>query len=94
MRFNLVTQSSMSTNDREAAIIPLSLTLRPSRGAPGEYTYATDSFTLLRLLEAGTDLSSEILRRFMKDIFSSARARLLGVELNDDVLRVIGFFVD
>jgi len=94
MRFNLVTQSSMSTNDRGAAIIPLSLTLRPSRGAPGEYTYATDSFTLLRLLEAGTDLSSEILRRFMKDIFSSARARLLGVELNDDVLRVIGFFVD
>jgi hypothetical protein len=94
MRFNLITQTSMATVNREAAIIPLSLTLRPSRGAPGEYTYSTDSFTLLRLLEAGTDLSSEVLRRFMRDIFASAKARLLGVELSDEVLRVIGFFVD
>lgn len=94
MRFNLVTQSSMSTINGEAAIIPLSLTLRPSRGGPGEYTYSTDSFTLLRLLEAGTDLSSEILRRFMRDIAACAKARLLGVELSDEMLRVIGFFVD
>ena len=94
MRFNLITQSSMSTINGNAAIIPLSLTLRPSRGAPGEYTYSTDSSTLLRLLEAGTDLSSEVIRRFMRDIFASTKARLLGVELNDDVLRVIGFFVD
>jgi hypothetical protein len=94
MRFNLITQSSMATIHRDAAIIPLSLTLRPSRGAPGEYTYSTDSFTLLRMLEAGTDLSSEVLRRFMRDIFGSAKAKLPGVELSDDVLRVIGFFVD
>jgi hypothetical protein len=93
MRFNLITQSFASTSSNPA-IVPLSLTLRPSRGALGEYTYSTDSFTLLRLLEAGTDLSSEVLRHFMRDIFASAKARLLGVELSDDVLRVIGFFVD
>ena len=93
MRFNLITQSSMSPSGT-AAIVPLSLTLRPSRGAPGEYTYSTDSSALLRLLEARTDLSSEVIRRFMRDIFASAKARLLGVELNDDVLRIIGFFVD
>lgn len=94
MRFNLITQTSKSAIEGNAAIIPLSLTLRPSRGAPGEYTYLTDSFTLLRLLEGRTDLPSEVIRRFMRDIFASAKARLLGVELNDDVLQVIGFFVD
>ncbi|MBB5060755.1 hypothetical protein HDF16_005491 [Granulicella aggregans] len=93
MRFNLITQPLMSSNGA-ATSIPLSLTLRPSRGAPGEYTYSTDSSSLLRLLEARTDLSSEVIRRFMRDVFTSAKARLLGVELNDEVLQVIGFFVD
>ena len=92
MRFNLITESS--TADRGAATIALSLTLRPSRGAPGQYTYSTDSRAVLHLLEFGTDLSSEVLRRFMRDIYAAATARLLGVELDDEVLRSIGFFVD
>ena len=93
MRFNLITQSAGTTSGNSRAI-PLSLTLRPSCGVPGEYVYPTDSNTLLRLLEMGTDLPSAVLRRFMGDIFASAKARLLGVELNDEVLKVIGYFVD
>ena len=64
MRFNLVTQASTS-DIRNIAVIPLVLTLRPSCGAQGEYTYPTDSNALFRLLELQTDLSSPVVRRFM-----------------------------
>ena len=93
MRFNLVTQPA-AVNAINARAIPLSLTLRPSCGLPGEYTYPTDSATLLRLLENGTDLPAAVLRRFMLEVFSSAKARLLGVNLSDEVLERIGYFVD
>ncbi len=93
MRFNLITQSA-GTSSGNARAIPLSLTLRPSCGVPGEYSYPTDSSTLIRMLERGTDLPSAVLQRFRGDIFGSAKARLLGVELSDDVLKVIGYFVD
>jgi hypothetical protein len=93
MRFNLITQSAGTSTGKSRAI-PLSLTLRPSCGIPGEYVYPTDSNKLLRMLELGTDLPSAVLRRFMGDIYESPKARLLGVELNDDLLNVIGYFVD
>ena len=93
MRFNLITQPSAVTAANLRAI-PLSLTLRPSCGVPGEYTFPTDSNALLRLLESETDLPTAVLRRFMGDVIASAKARLLGVELSDDVLKVIGYFID
>ena len=93
MRFNLVTQSSPA-DLRGRGAIPLSLTLRPSCGAQGEYTYPTDSNAVLRLLEQETDLPPAVVRRFMGDVFARARAILRGVELNDEVLQNIGFFVE
>jgi len=93
MRFNLITQLS-AINSRNTGEVPLFLTLRPSCGAPGEYTYPTDSTALLRLLERQTDLPSAVVRRFMGDVFFRARAILRGVELNDEVLQNIGFFVE
>lgn len=93
MRFNLITQTSAAAS-RNAGAIPLSLTLRPSCGITGEYTFATDSSTLLNLLKLETDLPSTVLTRFMRDLAACAKARLFGVELNDRVLRGIGFFVD
>ena len=92
MRFNLVTQPA--PDHRNAKSLALSLTLRPSCGVPGEYTYSTDSTKLLRLLEGSTDLPSAVVRRFMADVYGSAKARLLGVNLSDDTLQGIGYFVD
>jgi len=93
MRFNLISHSA-ATKTSNAGAIPLSLTLRPSCGVPGEYTYPTDSVTLRHLLEKGTDLPAAVVRRFMGDVLGSPKARLLGVNLDDDTLKRIGYFVD
>ncbi len=93
MRFNLITQTSPA-GSRNTGPLALSLTLRPSCGAQGNYSFPTDSTHLLRLLEAGTDLPQAVLRRFMGDVYSRATAVLHGVELKDETLQSIGFFVD
>jgi len=93
MRVNLIT-SPLGAPKSGAGTIPLSLTIKPSCGLPGDYQYPTDSSSLLRLLRQQTDLPSTVLQRFEGDLYHSARARLLGVELSDTVLTKIGYFVD
>ena len=93
MRVNLITKSSGPSKSVKGSI-PLSLTIRPSCGVPGDYNFPTDSASLLRLLHRQTDLPSSVLRRFEGDIVSSMTARLLGVELSERVLTDIGYFVD
>jgi len=77
-----------------AKTIPLSLTLRPSRGVPGEYQFATDTAAVMRLLHKKTDLSSDTLRRFEGEMYSYPSARLMGVELSESALTEIGYFID
>ena len=74
--------------------IPVALTLKPSYGLPGEYVYATDSSSLIRLLSSATDLAMPDLRRFEKDVYSTGVARLSGVNVNDSLLETIGYFID
>ena len=93
MRFNLVTQPSAQTPGNPGAL-PLSLTLRPSCGIPGDYTFPTDSGSLLRLLRSATDLPDAVVWKFLEEACAKAKARLLGVELSDETLRGIGFFLD
>ncbi len=93
MRVNLITQMSNSS-EIGAGTIPISLTIRPSCGLPGEYEYPTDSTTLLRLLRRGTDLRADVLQSFEKSLHASPGARLMGVELSDRVLTDIGYFID
>jgi hypothetical protein len=93
MRVNLITQAS-GRLDSGAATIPLSLTIRPACGLPGDYQYPTDSAALLSLLRQETDLPASVLQRFEGSLRDSVGARLLGVELNDRVLTDIGYFID
>ncbi|MDP9049602.1 MAG: hypothetical protein M3O31_02620 [Acidobacteriota bacterium] len=93
MRVNLITQASESAMSGKGAI-PLSLTIKPSCGLPGDYQYLTDSSALLQMLRKQTDLPQSVLQRFESNIYSSSNARLLGVELSDRVLTDIGYFVD
>ena len=90
---NIITQ--MSSTFREGSkTIPLSLTIRPACGVPGDYQYATDSAALMRMLHRETDLSSDILNRFEGELQSHPCARLTAVELSDSVLMEIGYFID
>lgn len=93
MRVNLTTQMA-SPLENGAKTVPLSLTIRPSCGVPGEYQYATDSAALLRMLHKKTDLPYDTLKRFEGEIYSNPSARLLSVELSESVLTEIGYFID
>jgi hypothetical protein len=93
MRFNLVTQPSIQASGIPGAL-PLSLTLRPACGIQGDYTFPTDSSSLRQLLKNGTDLPDAVVWRFLGEACAKAKARLLGVELSDETLQDIGYFVD
>ncbi len=93
MRVNLITQSSVR-GQLSTGTIPLSLTIRPACGLPGDYECPTDSSALMRLLRQQTDLPAPVLERFERDLRATRGARLLGVELNDKVLTGIGYFID
>ncbi len=93
MRVNLITQPS-HRSESAAGPIPISLTIRPARGWPGDYQYSTDSMALLRLLRQETELPADELQRFEKNLYASLGARLMGVELSDSVLTDIGYFID
>jgi len=93
MRVNLITQPSDRWESGQGTI-PLSLTIRPACGLPGDYKCPTDSAALLRLLRQQTDLPSHVLERFEMNLRAAVGAKLLGVELSDSVLTKIGYFID
>jgi hypothetical protein len=93
MRVNLSTRTS-DRSESHSGTIPLSLTIRPACGLPGDYEFPTDSAALLRLLRRQTDLPDSILQRFEESLRTPLGARLLGVELSESVLTEIGYFID
>ncbi len=93
MRVNLITQLT-NCSESGAGTIPISLTIRPACGLPGDYEYSTDSMALLRLLRRETELPADELQRFEKNLRASLGARLMGVELSDSALTEIGYFID
>ena len=93
MRVNLITRPAENQESGQGTI-PLSLTIRPACGLPGDYECPTDSAALLRLLRRQTDLPAFVLQNFEKDLATPLGARLLGVDLSDSVLTDIGYFID
>jgi hypothetical protein len=70
------------------------LTIRPACLLPGDYSYTTNSDSLLRMLRQRTDLPSTVLDRFEMGIQDQKGANLLAVDLSEKTLREIGYFVD
>ena len=93
MRVNLISQTSAKFVPG-ISTIPLTLTIRPSCGLPGDYCYSTDSSTLLKMLRRETDLPASVIGNFETKLYDTAESRLLGVELNERTLTEIGYFVD
>jgi hypothetical protein len=93
MRVNLISQSCPAS----ASTIwppPVSLTIKPSCGLPGDYEYSTNVPDLMQMLRKQTDLPSTVIKRFEGELRTFSKAKLLGVELDDRVLTEIGYFVD
>ncbi len=93
MRANLIAQVSLPRSPG-GLNFPVSLTIRPACGLPGDFEYPTDSQALVRMLDQETELSSSVIERFRQDLCLCASVRLLGVELSDRHLTEIGYFVD
>jgi hypothetical protein len=93
VRVNLSTRRS-DRSQSKAGKFPLTLTIRPACGQPGDYEYATDSVALLQLLRQRTDLPGYVLEGFEEKLRIPPGARLLGVELSESVLSDIGYFID
>ena len=93
MRVNLITHRT-DRSESNIGTIPLSLTIRPACGLPGDYECPTDSAALLRLLRQQTDLPSYVLQSFEQSLRAQLGAKLLGVELSDSVLTKMGYFID
>jgi hypothetical protein len=70
------------------------LTMRPACLLSGEYSYETNGDSLLRMLRRQTDLPLTILEKFEREICSSKGATLLAVEIGEEALTEIGYFVD
>jgi len=93
MRVNLTTRPSRPAAFM-AGTIPLTLTIRPACGIPGDYECPMDGAALLRLLRQQTDLPGYVLEGFEAKLRVPLDARLLGVELSESVLTNIGYFID
>jgi hypothetical protein len=93
MRVNLITQSAADCTPVKGAL-PLSLTIKPACGLPGDYQYATDSAALMQMLHKQTDLPAAVLQSFEVKLWDKLGARLLGVELSERLLTDIGYFID
>ncbi|HUB28138.1 MAG TPA: hypothetical protein VL967_00520 [Terracidiphilus sp.] len=93
MRVNLTTRRSDHLSS-SIGTVPISLTIKPACGLPGDYEFPTDSAALLRLLRRQTDLPDYVLQRFEAALLEPSGARLLGVELSESILTEIGYFID
>lgn len=71
----------------------ISLTIRPAALLPGTYSFVTNMDALRRLLRR-TDLPSTVLERFEMGIYNPKGASLPGVELSEQMLTQIGYFLD
>jgi hypothetical protein len=93
MRVNLITNAPAPITSVKGAI-PLSLTIKPACGLPGDYEYRTTLSALMQMLRQKTDLPAAVLQRFEGSMWDKLGARLLGVDLSDRVLTDIGYFID
>jgi len=93
MRMNLITSPINSTRPHRGTV-RYSLTVRPAAGVPGDYQMHATLEQLLRLLHNKMHLATPKIERFERALSTPAGARLLDIEISDDVLTEIGYFID
>jgi len=89
----IILQARCSMPHCRTSNIPLFVTIKPIHNGLGSFEYQTDTNALLRLLHK-TDLASYMLDQFRTDLTTSKSGRLPSVDLKDEVLQEIGYFID
>jgi hypothetical protein len=73
--------------------LPVAVTIENSRGLKANYQHATTAAELLHLLDKRTDLNAAVLDRFREELKFTKAAKLSDIEMSDEVLEAIGFFI-
>ena len=92
MRMNLNARA-FPARDSDLTEGRVTLTIRPACSLPGNYSFVTNRDSLRRLLRR-TDLPSTVLEKFETGIYSPKGANLPAVELSEETLTQIGYFID
>ncbi|MEA2539176.1 MAG: hypothetical protein QOH35_542 [Acidobacteriaceae bacterium] len=73
--------------------LPVAVTIENSRGLKANYQHATTAAELLHLLDKRTDLNAAVLDRFREELKFTKAAKLSDIEMSEEVLEAIGFFI-
>lgn len=73
--------------------LPLFVTIETARGLPANYQHSTTAQALLDMLDKRTDLNAADLDRFKEELRFAQQAKLTDVEMSEELLEAIGFFV-
>ena len=92
MRVNFTARPARAHNS--ASTQSVVLTIQPACGIPGDFSYTTDSASLVRMLRQKTELRLSAIENFQRELDTPKGARLLSVEMSERALTEIGYFVD
>ena len=73
--------------------LPLFVTIETARGLAANYQHSTTAQELLDLLDKRTDLNAAVLDRFREELRFSQQAKLSDVEMSEELLEKLGFFI-
>jgi hypothetical protein len=73
---------------------PVLLTIRSAHWISSHAEHRTTAPELLGLLRRRTEVNALILERFHHELRERQNARLFNIDLKDDVLEQLGFFLD
>ena len=73
--------------------LPLFVTIETARGIRANYQHSTTAQELLDLLDKRTDLNAAVLDRFREELRFAQSAKLSDIEMSEDLLETLGFFV-
>ncbi len=73
--------------------LPILVTLETARGLPANCQHSTTAQELLEVLDKRTDLNGAILDRFREELRFAQQAKLSNVEMSEELLEKLGFFV-
>lgn len=73
--------------------LPIFVTIETARGLPAHYQHSTTAQELLEILDKRTDLNAAVLDRFREELRFAQQAKLTDVEMSEELLEKLGFFV-
>ncbi len=93
MRMNLFAQIPAGQY-KAFETLSLTLTLKSAVGLPGQSELRTTPPELFRLLDQQADVNQASLERFRKELREAHQAKLRNVQLSEETLEALGFFID